>query len=121
MPMLTSLKPKILVALRVLLGIAFVAAAAMKLTGQSQMVAEFDTVGLGQWFRYATGLIELVGALLLVRRSTVVAGATLLLCVSIGAFFAQLLRLHGDVIHTIVFALLLAWVAYAYRRARPLA
>ena len=106
---------KVLIALRILFGLAFVAAAAMKLTSQPQMVAEFDTVGLGQWFRYATGVIELVGALLLVRPRTVTLGAGLLTCVSIGALLAQVLRLHGDPIHAVVFAVLLAWIAYSYR------
>ena len=112
-----SVQAKIMIVLRGLLGLAFVAAAVMKLAGVPQMVNEFDAVGLGQWFRYATGLIELVGALLLIRSTTVTAGATLLACVSIGAFLAQLLRLHGDVIHTVVFAALLIWMALFYRVA----
>lgn len=116
-----NIKSKILIGLRVLLGVAFLAAAAMKLTSQPQMVTEFDVVGLGQWFRYATGVIELGGALLLIREKTVTLGAGLLTCVSIGAFFAQLLRLHVDVIHTIVFAVLLAWIAYSYRGAMRVA
>ena len=112
-----STQAKILIALRALLGLAFAAAAVMKLAGAPQMVSEFDTVGLGQWFRYVTGLIELVGALLLIRGSTVVAGASVLACVSIGAFFAQLLRLHGDVIHTVVLTSLLIWLTLSYRGA----
>ncbi len=115
--MSSSIQSKILIGLRVLFGLAFVAAAAMKLSGQPQMVAEFETVGLGQWFRYVTGLIEIAGALLLIRPKTVTLGAGLLTCVSVGAFFAQLLVLHGDVIHAVVFAVLLAWIAYSYRGA----
>ena len=49
--------------LRVLIAAAFLAAGFMKLSGQPMMVAEFDHVGLGQWFRCFTGLMELVGGL----------------------------------------------------------
>lgn len=115
--MSSSTKSKILIALRILFGLVFVAAAAMKLTGQPQMVTEFDVVGLGQWFRYVTGAIELGGALLLIRAKTVWLGAGLLTCVSVGAFFAQMMRLHGDMIHAVVFALVLGWIAYCYRPA----
>ena len=116
--MSTSVKSKILIGLRVLFGLAFVLAAAFKLTGQQQMVAEFAQVGLGQWFRYLTGVLEVSGALLLIRPPTVFFGAVLLTHVSIGAFLAQLFVLHGDVIHTVVFIAAMGWVAYSYRPGR---
>jgi hypothetical protein len=37
-----------------------------KLAGQPQMVEIFQAIGLGQWFRYVTGVIEAGSALLLV-------------------------------------------------------
>jgi putative oxidoreductase len=36
-----------------------------KLSGDEQMVQTFDAVGIGQWFRYVTGLIEVASAILL--------------------------------------------------------
>lgn len=48
-----------------------------KLTGDDQMVQAFDMIGLGQWFRYATGLIEMVSAVLLLVPATAGIGATL--------------------------------------------
>jgi putative oxidoreductase len=49
----------------------------------------FTTIGIGQWFRYATGAIEVVGAaLLLFPRATLVA-VPVLLCTMVGAFIAQ--------------------------------
>ncbi|MBO9831160.1 DoxX family protein [Xanthomonas phaseoli] len=116
--MSSSLKSKSLIALRVLFGLAFLAASVMKLSGQPQMVAEFQQIGLGQWFRLLTGSIELIGALLLIRRPTVAIGAALLTCVSIGAFVTQLMVLHGDVIHTLVFAAAMCWLVYSYRPGR---
>ena len=50
--------------LQVLVALAFVGAAAGKLLGSADMIALFDAVGVGQWFRYVTGLLELLGALL---------------------------------------------------------
>ncbi|ATS21472.1 hypothetical protein PK69_09770 [Xanthomonas phaseoli pv. phaseoli] len=119
--MSSSLKSKSLIALRVLFGLAFLAASVMKLSGQPQMVAEFQQIGLGQWFRLLTGSIELIGALLLIRRPTVAIGAALLTCVSIGAFVTQLMVLHGDVIHTLVFAAAMGWLVYSYRPGRAAA
>jgi hypothetical protein len=43
-------------------------------------------------------------------------GALILLAVDVGAFFAQLLILHQDVIHTIVIGLLLAGLVYLQRQ-----
>ena len=106
-----------LIILRILFGVLFVAAGAAKLFGVPMMVQEFGLVGLGQWFRYATGLIEIAGALLLVRPRTVTPGAVLLACVCIGAAVAQATRIHMDAIHAIVMAAILGWIAYRYRGA----
>ncbi len=37
-----------------------------KLAGNEQMVALFEAIGVGQWFRYLTGSLEVAGAILLV-------------------------------------------------------
>jgi putative oxidoreductase len=103
--------------LRGVIGLLFLAAAAMKLTSQAQMVAEFQTVGLGQWFRYLTGSLELVGAVaLLVPRSSIV-GAVILLLVDIGAFFAQIAILHMDWVHTVVIGAVIGLLIYLQLRA----
>ncbi len=94
--------------LRVLLAAAFLAAAYMKLTGNPMMVAEFETVGLGQWFRYVTGLLELAGGIAILIPATSILGAALLLCIDIGAFVAQIAVIHQDWIHCIVIGALLA-------------
>lgn len=104
-------------ALRLLLGALFISASLMKLSGQPFMVAEFDMVGLGQWFRYFTGVLELVGGIaVLIPRSSVL-GAILLLIVDLGAGVAQVAVLHGDWIHTLVIAALLLLLIYLQRSA----
>ena len=99
-------------ALKIVVALIFLAAAGSKLSGQEMMVAEFDKVGLGQGFRYVVGLIEFAGAVLLLVPKTMRYGATLLLCVSLGACIAQAIRIHMDVIHTFVFMAVTGWLTW---------
>jgi putative oxidoreductase len=103
------------IAVRVMLAIAFVGAAAFKLTGHPAAVEEFDTIGLGQWFRYVTAVLEISGAVLLLVPSTIFFGAALLSALCVGAFFAQLTALHGDFVHAIVLAAVFAAYTWFYR------
>jgi uncharacterized membrane protein YphA (DoxX/SURF4 family) len=61
--------------LQVLVAMAFVAAGLGKLLGTADMIALFQAVGIGQWLRYVTGLLEVLGTVLLLfpagRTSTV--------------------------------------------------
>lgn len=102
--------------LRIVLGLAFLFFAFMKLSGQPKMVSEFEIVGLGQWFRYLTGMLELVGGLAILTPRISVFGAILLLLVVCGAFVAQVVILHMDWIHCVVIADLLSLVIYLQRR-----
>src|SRR5437762_3018595 len=80
--------------LQVLVALAFVAAAAGKLLGSADMIALFDSVGVGQWFRYVTGLLELLGALLLSVPGTAAFGSVLLAGVMAVAVVARATVLH---------------------------
>jgi putative oxidoreductase len=48
--------------LAILLGLEFLVAGALKLIDNPRMVDMFNMVGLGQWFRYFTGVLEIIGA-----------------------------------------------------------
>jgi uncharacterized membrane protein YphA (DoxX/SURF4 family) len=111
--------PAILIwVLRGFLALIFLAAGAAKLSGHPMMVAEFGKIGLGQGFRYVTGVTEVAGtALLLWPRSTFF-GAIILLGVCTGAFVAQVGPLHGDLIHVFVLGFLAALAAWLSRPAR---
>src|SRR6266849_3059716 len=37
----------------------------LKLSGNAQLVALFEAIGIGQWLRYLTGALEVAGAFLL--------------------------------------------------------
>ena len=102
-------------AYRIFVAMMFLAAAGMKLTGQPMMVAEFQQVGLGQWLRYFTGGLELIGAVLVLLPRFTSFGVLLLLLVDIGAFIAQVTVLHMGWIHTIVTGLILAGLIWVER------
>ena len=106
-------------ALKLVLAALFVFAGGAKLAGLPAMVEVFEHVGLGQWFRYFTGLLELGGAALLLWPATTALGALVLAIVSVGAAAAQILVLHEDVIHAIVMAIILGAIAWTHRDQFP--
>ena len=73
-----------------LVALAFIGAGGAKLAGAAVMVELFAKVGLGQWFRYFTGLLEVAGGIgLLIPRYAFYA-AGLLAVVMVGAIIAHL-------------------------------
>ena len=113
-------------AFNILLWVLQIAAAAMflmaglpKLLGAPQVVAVFDTIGLGQWSRYLTGALELIGAVALLIPRLSGAGALLLVCVMIGAVFTHLFVIGGSPIGAIVLLLVSMIIAWG-RRDRTL-
>ncbi len=75
---------------------AFLAAGIAKLVGAAPMVQLFDTIGVGQWFRYITGVIEVGGALLMLIPAAAVLGAVLLACTMVGAILTHIFILHTN-------------------------
>lgn len=99
--------------LKLALAAAFGSAGVMKLTAQPEMVEHFNVIGLGPYFIYVTGAIEVGSVLLLLLPPTAFIGALGLVGISLGAFIAQVGPLHGDLIHVYVLgalALIAAWV-----------
>ena len=82
-----------LIIVKVLLTLAFLAAGIGKLIGAPMMVETFDTIGLGQWFRYVTGIIEVGGAVLLWVPRRQSWGAALLGATMVGAVLAHVVLL----------------------------
>jgi len=105
-------KTIVLWTLRFLMAGLFLFASFMKLTGDPMMVQEFNTIGLGQGFRYVTGAIELAGGIAILFSSISVLAAIVLLAVDAGAFVAQIAVLHADWIHTIVVGAFLGIIIY---------
>src|ERR1700754_5213972 len=67
----------------------FLLAGGSKLLGAPAMVALFDAIGIGQWFRYLTGFIEVGSAIALLVPSIAVYGALALVPTMIGAVAAE--------------------------------
>lgn len=80
--------------LRVVLGLAFLTIAAVKLTGSLQTPQMFANIGWGQWFRYFTGALDLIGAVLVLLPRSAFHGALILMC-TVG--FAVVLTFAGRI------------------------
>ena len=102
--------------IKVLLTLAFVAAGVAKLSGVEMMVKTFEAVGVGQWFRYVTGAIEIGGAVLLWVPGRQVFGAGLLLCTMVGAVLAHLFFVGPSAVPALVLGALAAVLAFSYRK-----
>ncbi|WP_331327118.1 DoxX family protein [Methylobacterium fujisawaense] len=105
--------------LKIMLALMALVTATLQVIGLPMVVAEFDLVAFGQWFRYVTALILVAGAFLMLRSATTALGALLLCTVCVGAFAAHRLILHGDLIHTIIPAVLLGIIAWTHRHPLP--
>src|SRR5579864_6471608 len=79
-----------------LVTLAFLGAGGAKLAGVSAMVEMFDKVGVGQWFRYFTGLLEVTAGIGLLISCYAFYAALLLAMVMIGAIIAHVTVLGGS-------------------------
>ena len=96
----------------------FLMAGGSKLTAAPTMVALFDAIGWGQWFRYVTGAIETSTAVALLIPSAAVYGALLLIPTMIGAIATNLF-LGQSVIPPLVLLLVASAVAWVRRNELP--
>jgi uncharacterized membrane protein YphA (DoxX/SURF4 family) len=110
-------------ALNIILWILQVAAAALflmagfsKLAGVPQTVAVFQTIGMGQWFRYLTGALEVIGAIALLIPRLSGIGALLLVFVMLGAIMTHLFIIGGNPLGAIVCLVVTAIIAWGRRR-----
>jgi uncharacterized membrane protein YphA (DoxX/SURF4 family) len=104
--------------LQIALAAMFLFSGGSKLIGAPAMVALFDAIGWGQWFRYVTGAIETSAAVALLIPSAAVFGAILLIPTMIGAAAANLV-LGQTVIPPLVLLAVASAVAWARRHELP--
>jgi putative oxidoreductase len=105
----------IAISLRVILTLAFIGAGGGKLVGVEMMVMTFDQIGFGQWLRYLTGLIEVLGVALLWMPRKQVIGAALLGGTMVGAVMTHWFILGPSAVPAIVLGLVCTTVIYIYR------
>jgi putative oxidoreductase len=79
-------------------------------------VAFFQQIGLGQWFRYLTGFMEIGGAVLYVFPRTCPIGATMLACTMAGAMAVHIVIRHSIAASLYPAVVLVAVLAIAMRR-----
>ena len=94
----------------------FLLSGALKLKGAPMMVQMFGTIGLGQWFRYVTGGLEVISAVLLLVPSLARFGALALAVTMVGAILTHLFIIGGN--PAVPIALLAATATIAWVRSR---
>lgn len=98
--------------LQILAGALFVMAGFGKLSGTGSSIELFDTIGIGQWFRFLSGSLELFGGLGLFVPSLAGAGASILAIVMVGAVFLHLFVIGGSPLMAVILltvTLTIAW------------
>ena len=105
-------------ALQIAAASMFLFAGASKLAGVAVHVQLFDAIGVGQWFRYLTGSIEVVAALLLLVPQLAVFGALLLIPTMIGAVLTHFV-IGGTPIPALVLLAASGAIAWARRHEVP--
>lgn len=101
--------------LQVLTALAFLMAAVPKLAGVEMQIEMFEKIGMGQWLRYVTGAVEVIGAVLMVIPRSTFIGASLLALTMVGAIATHLLLVGGSAVPAIVLFIITAAIAI-YRR-----
>jgi putative oxidoreductase len=97
---------------QIALAAMFVFAGGLKLTGAPEMVGLFDAIGIGQWFRYVTGSIEVVSAVALLVPAWAAFGALVLIPTMVGAMVTHLFIVGGSAVPATVLltgSLAIAW------------
>ncbi|MGN6806131.1 MAG: DoxX family protein [Trinickia sp.] len=101
--------------LRVLAAAAFLAAGSAKLIGVPMMVEIFNHIGIGQWFRVVTGLVEVAGSVAILVPATAGLGGVLLAATMVCAVMTHLFVIGGNPIPAVVLFAITATVAWLHR------
>jgi putative oxidoreductase len=96
------------------LGLMFVVAGLVKLSGMPLMVELFASLGFGQWLRYVTALVELAGGVLLIAGRMEYLAALALAVIMVGATAASMMVFNRSPIPPLL--TLIALVALAWKR-----
>ena len=105
---------------RIAIALVFVSVGSSKFS-DPMWVRLFGQIGLGQWFRYLTGVMQIAGGLLVLIPRTALAGIVLAACTMLGASVAWLTVLHAPMnapIPGVMFFILVAIGVAEYRRPR---
>jgi putative oxidoreductase len=101
--------------LQVLAAAMFLLAGYLKLSGSPDMVALFQAIGVGQWFRYLTGTLEALGAIALLIPRLRALGALGLVGVMVGALITDLFVVDISPVSALISLVVVAIVAWGRR------
>jgi putative oxidoreductase len=93
----------------------FLMAGTLKLADDPAMVQMFAAIGVGQWFRYLTGSIEVVSALLLFVPALSFSAALALAATMVGALATHLFVIGGNPLPALVLLVTTAAIAFVRR------
>jgi len=82
-------------ALPIPFGLLFAYIGWTKFDSHSMWVQVFARIGLGQWFRYFTGAMQITGGLLLMVPPTRIIGSAMIACTMLGAVVVDLFVLNA--------------------------
>lgn len=83
------------------------------------MVELFTKIGIGQWFRVATGTLEVGGAVLLLIPATYRLAAALLLVIMLAGVATHWFVIGGSGLPAVGLGTACAWLVFASRRPAP--
>ena len=83
-------------AVQLYVAFSFLMAGWAKLSGVPMMVGLFQAIGIGQWFRYVTGSLEIAGAVLVLIPALCGIGGLVLTGVMLGAVATHLFVIGGS-------------------------
>ena len=95
------------------IGVLFVFIGYGKFADRGAWVRIFEQIGLGQWFRIFTGIVQVTGGVLMIPRRTRTAGAVLLGCTMIGAAIVDVAIMGSPVVIVpllLLFTIATVWV-----------
>jgi putative oxidoreductase len=102
-------------ALQAIVATVFFAAGAAKLGGTPYMVQLFSQIGLGQWFRIVTGVVEIIGAIALIFPRLASIGGLWLGATMFAAIMAHIFALHTNPAPALIVGLFNLWIVYLRR------
>jgi putative oxidoreductase len=114
----TRAKTIVLWTLQALAAAMFLMAGTLKLAGAPPMVQLFSAIGVGQWFRYVTGTIEVVSGVSLLVPPLAMFAALALAATMIGAVFTHLFIVGGNPAIPLVLLIVTVTIAWMRRSAR---
>ena len=114
-PMATApskMRERMLWTLQIVAALFFAAAAISKLMGAEYNVVVFEKIGIGQWFRYFTAVMELIGVVLIVTPRLAALGGVWLSVIMAVAVVADRTLIGGNGVPALVALIVTATVAW---------